>query len=104
MALENVSRPGINGTAWSQTGLTSEETLAVSEVDRTNVAAVTTALAAYAAMVGTKQTVITGIGRTVTNVMVLDVRVLSAKRVETAVGGTTAGNYLLRCQWRLQLP
>lgn len=40
-------------------------------------------------------------GTTTTNVAVLDVQVISVKRVETPSGGLTDGNYLATLQWTL---
>ena len=105
MGVEEVSRPGTDGHAFAQTGQMSPETSAISIADFTDPFSLNAELALYMALKGTLATVVSDVGLSKSNVMVLDVQLARGhQRGSTAVGGRVAGDYLLTCRWRLQLP
>lgn len=55
----------------------------------------------YLALKGTKQTVTPPSGKSVPNVFVLDVVNVGSRRVKSAVGGITGGDWLVQARWHL---
>jgi len=98
-ALTPIERPGVDGVGYRQKGKRGEVVTLTSVADTNNA---TTTTAAYVALRGTLVTVVEDAGRTSYYVAVLDVIITRVRAVSGAVGGLTAGAYLVDATWTLQ--
>ena len=96
---QDITRANVDGVAFRQIGKRSDDFDVISEGD---VDVVSTAVNAYKALEGTLVTVVDDAGVSETNVAVRRVVKLSAEYRANVVGGITAGNWWLRCQWTLR--
>ena len=99
-AMEIIDRSGTDGTGSRENALKAED---ITKYTTEGVTLQTTAnLSAddYAALKGTYVTVVDDMGRTVTYVLVIDVRVLGAQLVLNP--DPTGNNYLIRAVWLLK--
>ncbi len=101
--LQDISRPGVDGTAYRKTGKRASRSQITTLVDLGSSGGVDSEIAAYKALQGTLVTVVDAAGISWTNVAVLRVNVLPYKHTIQAVGGVNGGSYLLRCQWVVQM-
>ena len=97
------NRPGVDGTGYVKVGARAPERDFIAERDFDNATDLTSAINTYTALRSTLVTVVDDVGVSASNVMVLEVEVVSSRTVANAVGGITAGNYLLRIRFRLQM-
>ena len=101
--LELITRPAEDGVAFRKMGKHSRPFRLVTFADvDTGGTPVKTKIAAYKALVGTLVTITDDLGEAHTNIMIRDVRPVSARNVVGTVGGLTAGDYLIVCQWLCQ--
>ena len=101
--LQDITRAGVDGVAYRKVGKRASRTQVTTLVDLGSDAAVKSELEAYKALQGTLVTVVTENGGSYTNVAVLNVTSLPVQKTISAVGGVNGGNYLLRCQWVVQM-
>jgi len=100
--MREITREGRNGHSYKQIGtrapigelttITDFDSAALANTHRTN----------CAALKGTIVTVTYSDGQTVTNVAILDVVPVRCKKVETAIGGTTNGEWLQTMRFVVQ--
>lgn len=99
MRYDEITRPGVDGHAYQAIG----KRAPVVQVQTMHDAdSVVTVRAAALALVGTLVTVTLPDGGTVTQVFVKDVAVVGIKKTLKAVGGITAGSWMVRLAWALQ--
>lgn len=99
-ALDQFSRPGIDGVGFQDLGKRGQETTLNSTAD---VSSVDNTFAAYKRLVGTLQTVTNDFNVTYTRVMILGVSRLSGRAVSIGRGGLLANPAaVLACTWRVQ--
>ena len=101
--VEVITRPGIDHPDYRTLGKVGQPFGVESVVDVDSNSDAQTRSENFAALVGTLVTVNLEHGTSHNNVMVLDVREVERRRVVGAVGGQTAGEFLLVHRWRLQL-
>ena len=101
--VKDVTRTGQYGTTYLETGYGGAPFEIRTTVDVQTAGAVSTLKASYASLKGLLVTVVDDLGNTYQNYMVLDVQVVSARRVTTMVGGINASpQYLVMASWTLQ--
>ena len=101
--LQNITRPGVDGTAYRKVGKRGAPFQITTVVDLGSDAAVKAAVSTYKGLQGTLVTLVTENSGTYTNVAVLAVREVGTRMVLTPVGGVSGGSHLLTCQWVLQM-
>lgn len=99
-AVEIIDRPGVDGTASRVNALKAEEITVYTIEGKNSLNDAKAAADTYAALKGTIVTVVDDLGRSVDNVLVVDVRVLSAQNVLNPQ--PTNNNYLVRAVWMLK--
>jgi hypothetical protein len=99
MRYEEITRRGVDGHAYQEIGKRAPVATVQTMHDADNVANVRSAALA---LVGTLVTVTLPDGRTVDQVFVKDVGVAGIKKTLKAVGGITAGSWMIRLTWALQ--
>jgi len=97
------SAPGVDGVAFLVLGKRAEAVWCRSERDFLTLGAAQTARAAYTALMGTLATVTDEHGEVFSLVRVVQVVPGQVIPHEQAVGGVESGNYIVPCQWLLQL-
>lgn len=102
--VEEITRPGVSGHAYATRGKRAMEGLVRTIIDVTSAAAIETTRAAVKALQGTSVTVIDGVGNTINNVVVEQVRIISTRAVASAVGGIngTAATHIMEVEWQLK--
>jgi len=100
--LENISRPGVDGTAYRKAGAKAREFSMRSVVDVADFAAAEVKLTAYRALVGTYVTVTDSRGVAHDDVLVLSMQPLQIRQTAVLVGGINAGTVLVDAAWRLR--
>ena len=99
-AVEIIDRPGVNGTANRVNALKAEEITVYTLEGMSSLNDAKNIADTYAALKGTNVTVVDDLGRSVSEVLVVDVRVLSVRNV---LNPQPAGNdYLVRAVWLLK--
>jgi hypothetical protein len=99
-AVEIIDRPGVDGTASRIDAFKAEE-LTINTIEGvTNLVTAQAAADDYAELKGTHVTVVDELGRTVTYVLVVDVRVLSVKAL--LYSNPPNNNYLINAVWLLK--
>ena len=101
LAVEDITRAGIDGQAFRTVGKRAPVVTVTCEVDT---AAPATLMASVLALRGTLVTVVNGDGNSYSNVMVLDVSKPVARPIKSAVGGLAGGSatHWFTCAFRLQ--
>ena len=101
-AVLDITRPGVDGVAYHKIGERSRPVNVRTIADIFGAASVKTTMAAYKAMQGTLVTVQDDFGNSFSNVMVLNVQITRARKVETVSGGLIAGDHTIEAAWTLQ--
>lgn len=99
--VEEISRANEDGHEFRTTGKRSAPTEHVSVSDELSKSDAKLAEDAYRAMRGTLQTVTYPDGQSRSNVMVLDVQVVSVECGEVPVGGVNGGSVIVTARWTL---
>lgn len=97
--VDDITRANVDGHAWTDQGKHSKKTTWITIVDDP---APDSLIDGYRAYRGTLQTVKCPDGKTISNVMVLDVQRVEVKKVIGPVGGISAGSWILTARWELQ--
>ena len=94
-----ITRPRVDGHAFERIGKRGAPVTLMTEADTSNAG---TTMSSYQALQGTLVSVVDVDGQSFSNVLVLMVSKVSAKKVLSAQGGLTAGDWMLTAQWLLQ--
>ena len=102
-AMEDITRPGVDGVAIRYQGQRAPEFEMISEADVSSKSGVATLMALYRALVGTLVTVKDDLGNSHTYIAVKGVQQEFEVPITSASGGINSNPAaLLRCRWRLQ--
>ena len=104
--LEPITRPGVDGVSFRDTGQRSDPSQIVTDTDLDTDVEANTVIADYHRWVGSLVTVIDEMEVVFNNVAVLGVQILETPRTGTIVGGfgtATTARTLVRAAWLLQV-
>jgi hypothetical protein len=101
VTLQDVTRVGVNGVAFRQTGSRGKPFTLRGVIDVANVGVAEAVRATYESLIGSIVS-ITKSGVTWAEYIVLDVTIENPQPLISAVGGVSAGNAILRSNWTLQ--
>lgn len=102
MAVEEITRPGVDGHAFKQIGKRAAISTLITLYDGISAADAELHISYSANLKGTIVTVVYNDGTNDQNVQVLEVEPVQVKRVATAVGGLNNGNWLVTLRWTVQ--
>lgn len=99
MQVSEITRDGFSGHAFNELGVRAFPVSVTTSVDTDDAETLGNQ---YLDLQGTFVTVVNVDGESVSNVMVVAVRIVRTKKVLSPVGGLTAGDWIITAQWELQ--